>query len=175
MFLKGNTVSLRALEPSDADTLYRWENDLSLWPVSHTQIPFSKFILEEFVNSSHQDIYTNKQLRLMVTDPASDKTIGIVDLFEFDPQHARAGLGIYIHSDYRKKGNASECIDLIKKYAFNILHLKQLYVHINESNGASLTLFEKAGFEKVGLKKAWNRSGLNTFENVWFLQCLSPE
>ncbi|MCC6371567.1 MAG: GNAT family N-acetyltransferase [Bacteroidia bacterium] len=173
MFLKGNTVNLRALEPSDADTLYCWENDMSLWPVSFTQIPFSRFILEEFVNSAYQDIYTNKQLRLMVEDPQTQKSIGIIDLFEFDPQHARCGLGIYISEAYRQKGCALECVELVKSYTFTVLHLKQLFVHVNTGNAASLALFEKAGFEKSGLKKCWHRTGLNSFEDVWFLQCLN--
>src|SRR5579872_991368 len=100
MFLKGNIVALRALEPSDADLLYRWENNRDLWPVSLTQIPFSKFILEEFVNSAHYDIYTNKQLRLMVNKAQSGETIGILDLFEFEPQHLRCGVGIYINESF---------------------------------------------------------------------------
>ena len=173
MFLKGDTVFLRALEPSDADLLYRWENNRDLWSVSFTQIPFSKFILEEFVNSAHQDIYTNKQLRLMVNHISSQETIGIVDLFEFDSQHLRCGVGIYINEAYRANGFAHECVALIKDYCFKTLLLKQLYVHVNESNTASFSLFEKAGFEKSGLKKCWNKIGLNTYENVWFMQCIN--
>jgi len=146
MFLKGNSISLRALEPADAELLYRWENNLDLWPVSFTQVPFSRFILEEFVNAAHTDIYTNKQLRLMINNAASGETIGIVDLFEFDPQHQRSGLGIYIHEAFRKTGCAFECIELIKNYCFSTLLLKQLYVDINDSNTASINLFEKAGF-----------------------------
>lgn len=172
MFLKGKNTSIRALEPSDADILYRWENDQSLWAVSFTQVPFSKFILEEFVNSSHNDIYTNKQLRLMVND-LEGNTIGIIDLFEFEPGHARCGLGIYIHETHRKNGHAFECIELIRNYAFSVLHLKQLFVHVNVSNTASLALFEKAGFDKSGVKKCWNKTGLNTYEDVWFLQCIN--
>jgi diamine N-acetyltransferase len=173
MFLKGNTISLRALEPSDADLLYRWENDQSIWPVSLTQVPFSKFVLDEFVNSAYYDIYTNKQLRLMVSRVSDEKTIGIIDLFEFEPQHARCGVGIYINEAFRKEGYASECIELIKKYCFTTLLLKQLYVHVNESNKASAGLFEKAGFEKSGVKKCWNRTGINTYEDVWFFQCIN--
>ena len=94
MFLKGKHISLRALEPSDADLLYRWENNRSLWPVSFTQIPFSKFILEEFVNSAHNDLYTNKQVRFILTDLVTNDSAGIIDLFEFDPQHPPIGLGI---------------------------------------------------------------------------------
>ncbi len=171
MFIKGSDIALRAMEPNDASILYEWENNTDLWPVSNSQIPFSHFVLEEFVNASHQDIYTNKQLRLMVTSLADQKTIGVIDLYEFDPQHARAGIGIYIQEGYRGKGYAKQSIELIKDYAFNFLHLKQIYTHVNESNVASLTLFDASGFEKSGLLKHWHKTGLNTFDNVWFLQC----
>lgn len=174
MFLKGDTISLRALEPSDAEILYRWENNEALWQVSYTQVPFSKFVLEEFVTSAHQDIYTNKQLRLMVNLHATNETIGIIDLFEFDPQHMRCGVGIYINERFQKKGAALESIQLIKEYCFSALLLKQVYAHVNQSNIASLLLFTKAGFEKSGLKKCWNKTGLNTYEDVWFLQSINP-
>jgi diamine N-acetyltransferase len=173
MFLKGTRISLRALEPSDADLLYRWENNQALWPVSFTQVPFSRFILEEFVSAAYQDIYTNKQLRLMVNTVDGNNTIGIIDLFDFEPQHARCGIGIYIEESYRKQGHAADCIEAVKNYCFSTLMLKQVYAHINTSNTGSIALFEKAGFEKSGLKKAWHKTGLNSFEDVWFLQCIN--
>ena len=94
MFLKGRLIYLRALEPGDADLLYRWENNMKLWQVSFTQVPFSRFILEEFVNAAHQDIYTNKQLRLMCCSVATDENLGVVVVFEFYVMHIRGGLGI---------------------------------------------------------------------------------
>lgn len=173
MFLKSQNIYLRAVEPKDTNVLYDWENDRSIWAVSNTQIPFSRFVLEEFTNSSHQDIYTNKQLRLMVDDSKTGSTIGCIDIFEFDPQHARAGVGIYIHKDHREKGLASECLNLICDYAFKTLHLKQIYSHVNASNLASLNLFTKAGFEKTALKKSWHKTSLHLFEDVWFLQLIN--
>jgi diamine N-acetyltransferase len=175
MFLKGKNITVRALEPSDADVLYKWENNMALWPVSFTQVPFSRFILEEFVNSSHHDIYTNKQLRLMVNSSDTHETIGILDLFDFDPRNDRCGIGIYIEEKHRKKGYALECISIIKDYCFKTLLLKQVYVHVNSDNSGSLALFEKAGFNKACLKKSWNKTALNTFEDVWFLQCINNE
>lgn len=172
MFLQSDNIILRAVEPRDAEVLYEWENDRSIWAVSNTQIPFSKFVLEEFTNSSHQDIYTNKQLRLMAEN-TQGKAIGCIDIFEFDPQHMRAGIGIYIHKDFREKGLASECLKLVTDYAFKTLHLKQIYSHVNASNLASLNLFVKAGFEKTALKKAWHKASLNLFEDVWFLQLIN--
>lgn len=173
MFLKGEHILLRAVEPADADLLYHWENQMGLWPVSFTQVPFSRFVLDEFANAAHSDIYTNKQLRLMVGRVDSGETIGMVDLFEFDPQHMRSGLGIYIHEPHRRSGCAAECIKLVKQYGFHTLLLKQLYVHVDESNTASLALFERSGFEKSGLKKCWHKTGLNTYGDVWFLQCIN--
>jgi diamine N-acetyltransferase len=173
MFLKGELISLRALEPGDAEVLYHWENNMALWPVSFTQLPFSRFVLQEFVNAAHQDIYTNKQLRLMVCENSSLAPVGIADLFEFDPQHARCGLGIYINDQYRDKGFATECISLIKDYSFLVLHLKQLFVHVNHSNEASLALFKKSGFTVSGQKKSWHKTGINSYEDVWFLQCIN--
>jgi diamine N-acetyltransferase len=174
VFLKGEHIALRALEPSDAEILYNWENNTEIWPVSFTQVPFSHFILEEFINTAYQDIYTSKQLRLMITDNDTQKVIGILDLFEFEPQHARCGLGIYIHNEFRKKGAALESIELAKHYCSKMLLLKQVHAHVNTTNAASLSLFEKAGFERSGIKKAWTRTSLNSFEDVWFLQFVFP-
>lgn len=173
MFLAGDHIHLRALEPADADVLYTWENDREEWSVSLTQIPFSRFILEEFVNAAYQDIYINRQLRLMICSNADRKPLGIADLFEFDPQHGRCGMGIFIHAAHRKNGHGRESIRLVRDYAFGTLHLKQLFVHVNNQNSASLALFEKAGFVRSGLKKCWNRTGLNDYEDVWFLQCIN--
>ncbi len=44
--LEKNGVRLRALEPSDVEILYQWENDPAVWGVSHTLLPFSRHTLE---------------------------------------------------------------------------------------------------------------------------------
>lgn len=170
MFLKGDHICLRALEPADVNVLFEWENDKRLWPISGTQIPFSKFVLDEFVSLAHNDFYTSKQLRLMVEKNNTRETIGNIDLFDFEPQHLRCGLGIFIHEDYRGQGAAAECLELVKTYCARTLLLKQIYAQVNESNTVSLRLFESAGFVRSGLKKAWNRTDFNSYEDVWFLQ-----
>jgi diamine N-acetyltransferase len=175
MFITGEHIALRAMELSDVDILYTWENRREIWAVSYTQTPFSKEVLTEFVRSIHQDIYATKQLRLMVVELNSGKTIGTIDWFEFDPQHQRVGLGIFIHEDFRRKGYAHEVLELCKNYGFTHLLLKQVYALVAASNESSLQLFEKAGFEKSGLKKAWNRIELNGYEDVWFLQCIKND
>ena len=88
--LKGKNIYLRALEPEDLDFLFVIENDKNLWEVSGTQIPFSRFILKQYLEQTHLDIYQAKQLRLVVSKNSEDLPIGLIDLFDFDPQHKRA-------------------------------------------------------------------------------------
>ena len=63
------TVNLRALEPEDLDLLYRIENDDELWAVGVTNVPYSRYLLHDFVSSSSGDIYTDKQVRLIIVPP----------------------------------------------------------------------------------------------------------
>lgn len=164
MLLTGELIRLRALEPTDLNRLYRWENDASIWSVSGTMAPFSRYVLEEFVNQAHHDIYTNKQLRLIIDlkyvsdaeELDEPKAIGCVDLFEFDPRNHRAGLGILIadRAD-RGKGYATEALHLVVEYSFQVLDLHQLYCNVRIDNENSIALFKKSGFEISGLKQDW--------------------
>jgi diamine N-acetyltransferase len=110
---------------------------------------------------------------LIISENNSEKAVGAIDLFDFDPYHLRAGIGILIAEEFRNKGFAYEALALLKDYAFNTLLLKQLYCNVTVSAPASLQLFEKTGFEKIGLKKQWNRISATEFEDEWFLQLLN--
>ena len=171
MFIQNEHIYLRALETSDLDLLYQCENDTSVWQISNTVAPFSKDVLNLYLSSSHMDIYTTKQLRLMICSFKSHECLGMIDLFEFDPTHARVGIGVLIFESFRKNGFANQAIELIKQYTFTHLHINQLYCNIGAENQASLQLFDKCGFQKVGIKKQWNRTSKNTFEDEWLLQC----
>jgi diamine N-acetyltransferase len=150
-------LSFRAPEPGDVEKLYKWENDTSIWHISNTVAPYSKHVLEEYILNSHQDIYTVKQLRLMIIINETGESAGCIDLFDFDPANLRAGVGILIGDEYRNKGYASEALEMLIDYAFNTLYLHQLYCSITYDNKASLKLFEKHHFSLIGRKKDWIR------------------
>ncbi len=154
--LTGKHIYLRALEPTDLDFLFQLENNESLWEVSNTIAPFSKYILTQYLENSHKDIFEAKQLRLVICVSESKKVIGCIDLFDFEPKHKRAGVGIVISSEEDlQKGYASEALNLLCDYVFQHLELHQLYASITEDNTKSISLFEKANFIKTGIKKDW--------------------
>jgi diamine N-acetyltransferase len=177
--LAGKNIKLRPIEPSDLDYLYEWENDPENWLVSNTSAPFSRHTLRKYIENAHQDIYEARQLRLMIDrqDPSADKpeTVGIIDLFDFDPLHLRAGVGILIaQKGDRMKGLASEAVSLLMDFAFHSLHLHQLYCNVAEDNEASLKLFSKLGFSEVGRKRDWIRNR-EKWLGVYLLQKINSQ
>lgn len=169
MKLSNERIVLRALEPEDVELLYIWENDSSVWRVSNTRTPLSKFALANYIKSSDRDIWESKELRLVIENN-NNEALGTVELFDFDPYHSRAGLGIMIYDPLnRQKGVATEALELIIDYALNELGLVQLYVNIAESNEASLQLFSKLGFQLIGVKTKWLRT-IKGWENEHLLQ-----
>lgn len=158
--LETNRIYLRALEPEDLEFIYAIENDVKLWEVSNTQAPYSRFVIRQYLENAHLDIYEAKQLRLAICAKDDDKTLGLIDLFDFDPKNKRAGVGIVIQDDeQRNLGIGTDALGLVVAYAKQHLQLKQLYANIATDNTASERLFYKFEFELIGIKKAWNMVG----------------
>lgn len=154
--MKYKELKLRALEPEDLELLYEWENNESYWSISNTISPFSKYTLKRYLENSHKNIYESGQLRLMIEYIKEKITIGTIDIFDFDPFHRRAGLGILIANEaYRRKGFGSMALAGLIAYCFDTLQLHQLYCNILANNIESMDMFKKLGFVQTGIKKEW--------------------
>lgn len=147
-------ISLRAMEPEDLDLLYRIENDDTLWGMSLTNVPYSRFVLHEFMSETTGDIYTDKQVRLIVED-AQHQPIGLADIMKFDPKNQKAEIGIIISKSYRCQGYAKAAIKCLHQYAGTTLHLHQLYAIVAVDNKPSLNLFQRMGYRQTGTLSDW--------------------
>jgi diamine N-acetyltransferase len=167
--MKCEKIRLRALEPEDLELLYKWENDDSYWVISNTVAPFSKYILKRYLENSHKNIFETGQLRLMIELVSEKKTIGTIDLFDFDSFHQRAGIGILIADDAeRRKGYASMALKCLIDYCFTTLQLHQLYCNILANNCESMDLFKKQGFVQSGIKKEWVKTSEGYLDEYMF-------
>lgn len=170
--LTGKNIRLRALEPTDLEFLYNIENNEAYWEVSNTQTPYSRYILKQYLENAHLDIYEAKQLRFAIENK-KHQIVGMIDLFDFSPQHLRAGVGILIDQNHQQKGYATEAIKLLNKYAFSFLNLRQLYANITTDNQKSIQLFQKLGYQLIGIRKDWIFSD-GDFKDVAFYQLIHP-
>ncbi len=177
--LENSLIKLRAPELSDIDLLYAWENNMEIWKVSNTLTPFSKYIIKKYIENSHLDIWETKQLRLIIEAKNQNELmnipVGLIDIFDFDPYHLRAGIGILIaNKEHKQKGYATESLKVITHYAFKTLQIHQLYCNISSDNTISLQLFQNAGFEVIGTKKSWLKTS-NGWQDEILLQIINPK
>ncbi len=170
--ISNTSIKLRALEPGDLNNLYSWENNFEEWKFSDHQIPFSQFVLEQYIQSATESIYSSRQLRLVIEEVDSKRCIGFLDFFDFDPRNLKMAVGILIGdvSD-RRKGFAIDALSLGKRFVKESFNLRQLYCHISENNLPSISLFKKAGFQTSGILKDWKREG-DQWRDVLVFQCL---
>ncbi|MCR4854355.1 MAG: GNAT family N-acetyltransferase [Prevotella sp.] len=161
-------IRLRAMEPEDLDLLYLIENDREVWNVGVTNVPYSRYVLRSYIAESSGDIYTDRQVRLMVENEEGE-TVGIVDLLHFDPSNERAEVGIVICNHQRQKGYASATLKEVLNYAHTNLHLHQLYAYVATDNERSLRLFGKYGFESFGVLRDWLFDG-STYHDAVIMQ-----
>lgn len=174
--IENGLIRLRAVEPSDVDLLYEWENNQELFQFGSPNAPYSRHQLIRFVETSTGDLYTDLQIRLIVEQQidGSYHSVGLVDAFEFDPYHLRSGIGIMVHQKYQGKGIAREAIALFVNYLFSQWGLHQVTVDVAVTNDASMALFRESNFEPIGVKKDWlkTRSG---FTDVLEYQCINKQ
>lgn len=147
-------VKLRAMEPEDLDVLYEIENDMETWHVGAVNVPYSRYLLHDYIAHASGDIYADRQLRLMIEN-TEGQCVGVVDLVDFNPQHHRAEVGIIIQRSYRRRGYATEALQLMLDYARKVVHLHQVYAIVSATNTPSLNLLKSLGFNDNAALKDW--------------------
>ncbi|MDE6095811.1 MAG: GNAT family N-acetyltransferase [Muribaculaceae bacterium] len=164
--LHSNRLHLRALEPGDADFMFEVENDAEAWRYSDTIAPLSRRILRDYALNYDADPFSAGQLRLIITEEGNNMPVGIVDLYELSQRHLRAFIGIYICSDFRRKGYAEETLHLIEEYARNTLHLHQLGAKIEENHSTAVRCFENLGYKLSGRLEEWLSAPNGKYSNM---------
>lgn len=169
--LQKDGYRLRAPEPEDLDCMMQFENAPSLWEVSNATGPYSRFYLKQYIETNKNDVFSDRQLRLMIESPEK-QVVGIIDLFNFDPFHNRAEVGVVVKEEVRQQGVGYLALELLTIHCFEYLGIRQLYATIDVTNQACRKLFLKCGFEECAYLKDWMRTG-NTYRDVVMVQRLN--
>ena len=169
--LENEMLRLRALEPEDLDVFYKWENDSTLWSWGCTLAPYSRYELRQYILSA-TDIYESKQLRFVVELKQEMKAIGMIDLYDFEPLHKRAAVGILIDKEYHNKGLAGDALTILCRYSFSFLKLHQLYAFIPVNNESGKRLFLRYGFEEKGILQDWLQTS-DGYEDVLIVSLIA--
>lgn len=146
-------LTLRAPEPEDLDFLFRLENDRTLWPVSSTQMPYSRYALKQYIASCPTDFHADRQVRLMADD--GQGPVAVADLFNYQPLDGRAEIGLAVDGSRRGEGIGRETLQLLCDYARHTLGLRLLTAYIQKENEPCCQLFRSFPFQEVATLPEW--------------------
>ena len=147
-------INLRAMEPEDLEFLYEIENDERIWNISTTNVPYSRYVLRNYIANTKNDFFADNQVRLIIEDSAK-RNIGILDLVNYDSRHQRAELGIVILEEFRGKGYAYAAIQKTIEHAREYFHLHQIYAFVDVNNADSIKCLRSVGFQEEACLKDW--------------------
>lgn len=154
MLEKGN-IRLRAVEPEDAELMWDVESDSSQWILNGMSAPLSRQNILDYALSYDADPMSARQIRLIIENKTDKEVVGIADIYDISPSHRHAFVGIYILPSKRRQGLAVKSLGILEDYAFRLLNINHLAARIMAGNGASIILFQKAGYTRRGEIPSW--------------------
>jgi len=145
--LEFSNTSLRLLENTDLDFLFESDNNPKNKKFNKFISTTSRQLLKDYIKNAQADISVYNQIRFVVEN--KNIQIGLIDLFEYNPEKKNAGVGIIINSEFRNKNFGSNALKIIIDYSFQKLDLIFLFANIKSENKHSINLFEKFGFIEI--------------------------
>ena len=154
MTIKGNKITLRAIEKDDLRLLHKWSNDPEIQSrLAGWHLPSSMIMMEKWLERISSDEFN---LRFAIENEAGE-LIGSANLVDINWKDRNASIGLMLGDlKHRSKGYGTDTLMAIMRYAFEELGFERLDTTIIESNEPSLKLFcKKCGWLNEGIKKNW--------------------
>lgn len=141
-----NQIRLRALEQTDLRFIHQLNNNRSIMSYWFEEPYESYYELEDLFRKHIHD--SNE--RRFIAENKDQQSIGLVELVEINSIHRNAEFQIIIAPDFQGCGYAKGLINKALNYAFTILNLHKVYLHVAINNDKAIHLYEKCGFVEEG-------------------------
>ena len=141
-----SSIRLRALEVTDLRFIHELNNNRSIMSYWFEE-PYESF--DELEDLYQKNIHDNSERRF-IAENSDKKAIGLVELVEIDYIHRSAEFQIIIAPNFQGHGFARILIQKALEYAFSILNLHKIYLHVAVSNEKAMHLYESMGFKEEG-------------------------
>jgi RimJ/RimL family protein N-acetyltransferase len=150
--IRGETIHLTTLDPSNAETARGWVNDpeINRYLLSG-QVPVTIEQEADFYRRVEANWAAAKGYVFEIHVAADGRYIGNCGLDEVDMRHRSAQIGIFIGDiAAQNKGYGSDTILTLMRFGFDTLGLNRIEIRSQADNERSMHLYEKLGFKAVG-------------------------
>ena len=158
-FLIGPTCYLRALEPEDAPLIAAANNDPEVRVSFFTHTPLSVHLAAERARGYYAPGSDHYPLAICLR--RDNQAVGLTGLVRVDLVSGAAVFYIVIvDATVRGRGIGVQTTQLVLDYAFNVLNLHRVQLHVWVENEAGIQAYRKAGFVEEGrLREAMKHNG----------------
>jgi RimJ/RimL family protein N-acetyltransferase len=160
-FLVGEKIYLRPVEPTDAGILVACNNDPEVRASFFTHTPTNLHQQVKHAEGLYQAGSDYIPFVICPRDEEDGRGIGITAFHRVDLVSHAAVYSIRIcDAGQWGKGYGSEVTRLMLKYAFDVLNLHRVHLHVWTENARGIKAYQKAGFVLEGrLREAMMHDG----------------
>ena len=152
--LRGERVTLRAVERSDLPAIHAFRNDPEVeGRVYAAPIPHSLVELEaEFDAAAAKPMAERDPIVFAIE--VDGAVVGRCNLFDPDTVGGTVRMGIAIARDHQARGIGTEAVDLLVAYAFRDLGVRRVWLDVLADNEQAIASYRKSGFVEEGRMRA---------------------
>jgi RimJ/RimL family protein N-acetyltransferase len=152
--LTDGVVTLRMVRPTDADAVYRACQDPLIARFVPIPQPYTREIAKEFAESGPEEWARGEHV-FAIVDAATDELLGAIA--RHPPRGHHVQFGYWVAPWARGRGVATRALRLIVDWTLETTDLVRLELYTDIDNDASGRVALRAGFEREGVRRAWER------------------
>ena len=154
-------VTLRPMQPSDAEDIYRACQDPEIPKFTTVPSEYSMDLAISFAGERNIASHANRTELVFVIESLKVKSesgnafSGVISLHTIDIPNHRAEIGYWIAKDARGKGVGTTAAELITEYGLMTMGFCRISGLVDVRNDSSRKLLIKAGYEFEGILKKY--------------------
>jgi RimJ/RimL family protein N-acetyltransferase len=169
----GERVALGPLVRDIVPLAHRWYNDF--WIMRTYGGALAGKPIEAIERWYEREIENEDARWFVIHERATDRAIGLTDLFQIEQDHGLAWFGMMIgEADVRGKGYATETTRLMLDYAFTALNLRTVMLSVDEFNSAGRRAYARAGFREAGRVRGATLVAGKRYDRI-IMDCVADE
>jgi pimeloyl-ACP methyl ester carboxylesterase/RimJ/RimL family protein N-acetyltransferase/uridine kinase len=151
--LEDDSISLMPWSKSDLGALQEASLDKSITRITAVPTVYSRDAGLRFLMARQESADRGEALSMAIHDRASGATLGGVNLNSFDWELRSARAGYWVVISGRGRGAATRALKLISTWGLGSLGLRELELHVEPGNAASINVATAAGYNAAGTVK----------------------
>lgn len=152
--IKTERLHLIAFQNEDILDLYHFQSDKNNFPNADLKIFRSLYEAEERIKYWSSGFH--KQVMIAWAIKYQEKTVGMIDIWNFEDDANRAEVSFYLYPEFRTRGFIKEALQAVVKYAVQELEIDDIRAFTRPENQAAKNTLNSAGFQYHGdIKDTW--------------------